>query len=297
MDKLKEIESKILRLEDIIRESKKNESVSKELLQRMESDLRVAKEVAALAQKDPQVVEKILGALQEVVKTFAEQKPVTEVSIKNTGDITSLLQKLLEKDYPQPIKEVSVNNLPTLPTMFEVKGIKDVVLGLSNLVKTLKKGATNVFKAVVTGEVKITNKELTDAIPVRLVSKDLKYFYDAMVSVLGAGGGGSDVERLDSIISLLQGSSAVGDGTATVTTAGTRVQLSSQACKKVIIQAHESNTGTVVIGGATCVANSSGRRGTAIFPTQSQAFNVTNLNLLYIDSTANGDIVHYYYEN
>lgn len=92
------------------------------------------------------------------------------------------------------------------------------------------------------------------------------------------------------------GVSAIGDGTATVTTAGTRVQLSSVTCSKVIIQAHESNAGTVVIGGSTVVAALVGRRGTAIFPSQSQAFSVTNLNLLYIDSTESGDKINYYYE-
>lgn len=94
----------------------------------------------------------------------------------------------------------------------------------------------------------------------------------------------------------LGGASAVGDGTATVTTAGTRVQLATVSVSKVIIQAHESNTGTIVIGGSTVVAALAGRRGTALFPTQSQAFSVTNLNLLYIDSTANGDKINFYYE-
>lgn len=94
-----------------------------------------------------------------------------------------------------------------------------------------------------------------------------------------------------------EGHTTAGDGTATVTTAGTRVQMSSQACKRVIITAHESNTGTLVVGGATVVAALAGRRGVGLYPTQSQIFNVSNINLLYIDSTANSDIAHFYYEN
>jgi hypothetical protein len=93
------------------------------------------------------------------------------------------------------------------------------------------------------------------------------------------------------------GVSAIGDGTATVASAGTAVQLSTVTCTKVIIQAHESNTGTIVIGGATVVAALIGRRGVALFPTQSQAFGVANLNLLYIDGTVSGDKINYYYEN
>ena len=94
------------------------------------------------------------------------------------------------------------------------------------------------------------------------------------------------------------GASSVGDGTVTVTTAGTRVQLSATSvpCKKVFIQAHESNTGTIVVGGSTCVAALVGRRGKALFPTQGDTFFVSDLNLLYIDSTVSLDKVNYYYE-
>lgn len=104
-------------------------------------------------------------------------------------------------------------------------------------------------------------------------------------------------DKQDDIIAAIGAASTVGDGTATVTTAGTRVQLAAQVCRKVLIQAHESNTGTIVVGGATVVAALVGRRGVALFPTQSQAFEVSNLNLLYIDSTADGDKINFYYEN
>lgn len=92
------------------------------------------------------------------------------------------------------------------------------------------------------------------------------------------------------------GHGTVGDNTATVTTAGTRVQLPSLAIKRVIIQAHESNTGTIVVGGSTVVAALVGRRGITLYNTQSFEFKINNLNLLYIDSTASGDKITYYYE-
>ena len=91
------------------------------------------------------------------------------------------------------------------------------------------------------------------------------------------------------------GHGTVGDGTATVTTAGTRVQLSDVTCSSVTIQAHESNSGTIVVGGATVVAALSGRRGAALPPTASITMSVSNLNLLYIDSTTSGDKVNYIY--
>ncbi len=95
------------------------------------------------------------------------------------------------------------------------------------------------------------------------------------------------------------GHGTVGDGTRTVTTAGTRVQLSTSSvpCKRVFIEAHESNTGTILVGSSTVVAALSGRRGASLFPTQGDWFNVSNLNLIYIDATVNGGIVIFYYEN
>ena len=94
-----------------------------------------------------------------------------------------------------------------------------------------------------------------------------------------------------------EGAATVGDGTKTVTTAGTRVQLDSQACKRVFIQSHESNVGTIVVGGSTVVAALVGRRGKALFATQGEWFKVSNTNLLYIDSTENSDKIIFYYEN
>ena len=93
------------------------------------------------------------------------------------------------------------------------------------------------------------------------------------------------------------GHDAVGDGTTTLTTAGTAVQLASNTCKRVFIQAQESNTGTLVVGGSTVVAALVGRRGLALYPTQSAVFYVSNTNLLYIDSTVSGDKCNWFYEN
>jgi len=128
------------------------------------------------------------------------------------------------------------------------------------------------------------------------------------ITVIGAVDNTTDKEivqvRVDSVSkrllvdseTTLVGYETIGDGTATVTTAGTEVQLSDVACKRVFITAHESNTGTIVIGGSTVVAALVGRRGRPFFATQGDWFNVSNLNLLYIDSTADGDKITFYYE-
>ena len=97
--------------------------------------------------------------------------------------------------------------------------------------------------------------------------------------------------------------SSVSDGTQTVTTLGTRVQLSASSvpCKRVWVQSYESNGsltngGLVVVGGSGVVAASGTRNGYALYPTQGAWFEVNNLNLLYIDSVDNGANVAYHYE-
>ena len=94
------------------------------------------------------------------------------------------------------------------------------------------------------------------------------------------------------------GHGGVADGTKTVTTAGTRVQLSATSvpCRRIWIQASSANTGVIVVGSGTCVAAEGTRRGLALWPTQGNFFNVDNLNLIYLDATANNQSVNFYYE-
>ena len=95
----------------------------------------------------------------------------------------------------------------------------------------------------------------------------------------------------------ISGNSTVGAGNKTVTTAGTRVQLSvaSVPCKKLIIQSMSSNTGNTYVGDVTV----SSTVGIIMYPGGASNFVLTpsNLNLIYIDSAVNGEGVQYYYEN
>lgn len=116
-------------------------------------------------------------------------------------------------------------------------------------------------------------------------------------------------EKQDDIITAIGtisggGVTSVGDGTKIVTTAGVPVQLPNQECKRVFIQCAEWNGdvancplgGIIVVGGSTVVAALATRRGLALFPTQGDWFNVSNLNLLYIDSLDDGAKINYYWE-
>lgn len=85
------------------------------------------------------------------------------------------------------------------------------------------------------------------------------------------------------------------DGRQVVTTAGTRVQLSTTQTSvlEVTITAETDNTGYIVVGGATVVASLSTRRGTPLSAGDSYTVAVNDLSDVYIDSTVNGDGVTY----
>jgi hypothetical protein len=94
-----------------------------------------------------------------------------------------------------------------------------------------------------------------------------------------------------------------GEGNGSVTTAGTRVQLSTSSvpCRRVKIECNESNGdltnhGTIVVGFAGVVAAIATRKGTALYPSQNDWFKTSNLNLIYIDSVDDGAKFHYIYE-
>ena len=106
------------------------------------------------------------------------------------------------------------------------------------------------------------------------------------------------VDSVDSV----SGYSAVGTGNGSVTTAGTAVQVAANACKRVIITNNSENSsltngGGICIGGSAVVAAEATRQGLFLYPTQSQAFMVSNTNLLYVDSLDNAAKFHFYYEN
>ena len=84
---------------------------------------------------------------------------------------------------------------------------------------------------------------------------------------------------------------AIRTGTKTVTTAGTRVQLSSTwaQCKEVVITAYQANTGVMAIGDSNVVAASGSERGATINAAQTEYLHDVNLSSIYIDSTVNGE--------
>lgn len=88
----------------------------------------------------------------------------------------------------------------------------------------------------------------------------------------------------------IAGSNSIIGALANVTTAGTRVQLPSQTCRQVLIIAKDSNTGSIFIGGSDV---SSIVYGVKLSANGSIILPVSNLNLIYIDSSVNGEGISY----
>jgi len=90
---------------------------------------------------------------------------------------------------------------------------------------------------------------------------------------------------------------SVADNRKTVTTPGTAVALaSSTTCKRIHIQALDTNTNPVVVGGSTVVAASGTRRGIALLPYNSITLSVDNLSDVYVDAVTAGEGVSFLYE-
>lgn len=82
-------------------------------------------------------------------------------------------------------------------------------------------------------------------------------------------------------------------GSQTVTTAGTRVQLSATSvpCIDLIIQATSGVTGRIYIGGPAV----SSTAGIYLTAGQAMPMSVSNLNQVWLDSTVNNEGVTYLY--
>ena len=86
---------------------------------------------------------------------------------------------------------------------------------------------------------------------------------------------------------------SIGSGTTTVTTAGTRVQLTTTVtpCFYVIIAGKTTNVGYIFIGGTGVSATS----GIMIAALQSVRIDIDDLSKIWIDTDTSGEGVQYSY--
>ena len=88
------------------------------------------------------------------------------------------------------------------------------------------------------------------------------------------------------------GYGTIGTFIKNVTTAGTRVQLSATSvpCRKVVINARIGSADAVTVGDANVVGAAATQRGICLMPGNDPiTIEVSDLNLLWIDSISNGD--------
>src|SRR4051794_3191243 len=89
----------------------------------------------------------------------------------------------------------------------------------------------------------------------------------------------------------------IGCGRKIVTTAGTKVQLSTTSveCAWIQIVAETDNTGIITFGDSEVVGVLASRKGVPLNAGDSEVIPVDNLTDIYLDTTVNGDGVTYIY--
>jgi hypothetical protein len=86
------------------------------------------------------------------------------------------------------------------------------------------------------------------------------------------------------------GSKNLNHGLVTVDTAGIKVQLPNVPCIEVTVIARKENTGSIFAGGPSVSATSF---GVELEAKESYTFKVSNVNLIYIDSSVGGEGISY----
>lgn len=228
--------------------------------------------------------------LPEVQKSeivnFPEAKDVQKVEIINPTEAPEVQKVHVVNEQPSHM-DVNVLNMPAIEPQEKTSAwMPDIVkVASAGIVEALSKVWIKLWEVGITVRLDASEREM----PLKVIVVD-----EHGKPVRNQGGGGANMMFHSSANPI---PSQLRDGNATIPTAGTSVPLfpSAQAAYDLIITAHESNTGTVVIGGPTVKAALSGRSGTPLFPTQSYSLKIADLSKVHVDSTASGDKVTFTY--
>lgn len=79
------------------------------------------------------------------------------------------------------------------------------------------------------------------------------------------------------------------NGSVTVTTAGTRVQFPTNTLKAITVKADVANTGIIYLGNSTVTS----ANGFELAAGDTISFDIANSNVLYIDASANNQMVNW----
>lgn len=247
---------------------------------------------------------------QAIIKGFESSKPLDTVSIKNLGDIT----------IPD---QLNVKNLKDLQPYFEglEKTIKGIVLELpvpqvtvtvpevrvevpETQINVPETNLEPILDALQDGLKKLRQNKMSNPVFVRMTdlssllskldevieaSRNVMLGFPGSIRIQNATGGNVDFNQVGLVVA-----STVGNGKTTVTTAGTRVTLSSsKSVKSVVIKALSTNTGFIYVGDSGVSA----ANGYQLKQGETTSMNITNLNTINIDSSVNGEGVTYMWVN
>ncbi len=243
-----------------------------------------------------------------IVKRVKDQVEVTnlsdlafpaQVGINNLSDLEAYFKDLADKIEAMdlvvniPAPQVTVTPAPVFLPDNKFPEINIPVVDLNPLITAIK---TSLNRLSSNSETRPLAVRLTDG---QNWIKELIKAQERTSQAVAAFAGGSDQVRiLDANRNIVNfgntsAPSTVGDGTATVTTAGTKVQLSATSvpCRYVIVVGNTGNTGKVYLGGATIAT----ARGRPLNQEQSEKIDIDNLNKVYIDADNNTDGVTFTY--
>lgn len=250
---------------------------------------------------------------EKAVEDFNEQYQTVIVKrVRDQVEVTNLQEIILPNEY-------SVNNLKELEPYF--KAIEDKLASLDLTVNvpapnvTVQPTAVNIPQTVIPEvnfeplikEIERNLKLLrtnnkSNPLAVRLTDgadwiKELRamtnqqkqavQFMSDLMYLRDATGSKINPARDESV----SAPTTIGDGSKTVTTAGTRVTLGTGVCRYVIITANASNTNNIYVGGSAVAAG----RGRPLVALQSEKIDINDLSKVYIDADTNGEGVSFVY--
>ena len=286
---------------DEVKASLKNEFTSnfKKLVKAMDGIKLSNKEQSDLALNLFKISDK---ARDDDFQTIRIKKPRDRVNVINFDDIifpdnvkVNNLDELgikldaLKEAFNIPAPQVNVDapivNIPELiipETSINIPetNLKPIATAIQKMVKELKRMQSEGMETS-SGHSELLNERFDDMLQVMS-----RLGFPGSIKL--ASGSSVEIKPAQSIVT----------GTKTVTTAGTAVQLStsSVACKYVMLNADEGNTGGLVfVGDSSVTALSGSQQGLQITPTANLKVEINNLNELWVDSQEDGDQLCYAY--
>ena len=221
-----------------------------------------------------------------------------ELKIKNLLDIEPFFKDLaasIEKSFDIEIPEPQVNvaapivNVPesniNIPEV-DFSGVQDRLKQLSQIMKPMQ------------------NNSATKPLAVRL--SDGRKYIEQITKELGnvqtTLAGFSDMMRLrnstNQIINpatneAVSAPSAIGDGTASITSGGTAQQISATSipCRRLVISPKDTNTSPIYIGGSTVTS----LRGKQLYQGEDFDFEIDDVSKVYFISATTSDSITYMY--